>query len=99
MSLTASPSPASPSPCALPDVDGLPAARAEAPPAPVAEPLRGLALIGRLEQLAQAELARLADRSGSAECALPAPVDPALAGLAWDLGLSGEAAAKAARER
>jgi hypothetical protein len=55
-------------------------------------------LIGRLEQLAQAELTRLAERNGNANPALPAPVDPVLAGLAWDLGLSGEAAAKAARE-
>jgi len=104
MSLTASPSVASPSPGAITDVVGMPSERAEAPEDPVAvvvEPLRGRALIGRLEQLAQAELAQLADRNGMADSALPAlpaPVDPALAGLAWDLGLSGEAAAKAARE-
>lgn len=90
------------------DVVGTPTERAEAPAvpvvpvvpvAPVAEPLRGRALIGRLEQLAQAELGQLADRNGMADRALPAAVDPALAGLAWDLGLSGEAAAKAARDR
>lgn len=84
------------------DVVGMPSERAEVPADPVAvvvEPLRGRALIGRLEQLAQAELARLADHNGTANSALPAPVDPALAGLAWDLGLSGEAAAWAARER
>lgn len=84
------------------DVVGMPTERAEAPAAAVAAvagPLRGRALIGRLEQLAQAELAQLADRNGMADRALPAAVDPALAGLAWDLGLSGEAAAKAARDR
>lgn len=93
------------------DVVGTPTERAEAPAvpvvpvalaAPLAEPLRGRALIGRLEQLAQAELGQLgqlADRNGMADSALPGPVDPALAGLAWDLGLSGEAAAKAARDR
>lgn len=87
------------------DVVGTPTGRAEAPAvpvvlgAPVAEPLQGRALIGRLEQLAQAELGQLAERNGMADSALPAPVDAALAGLAWDLGLSGEAAVKAARDR
>lgn len=58
-------------------------------PAPsLALPPNGRALLPVLEQLAQQELARLI-------AAQPAPspspaADPAYAGLAWDLGLSGD---------
>ena len=53
-----------------------------------AVPPNGRALLPVLEQLAQQELARLI-------AAQPAPspspaADPAYAGLAWDLGLSGD---------
>ena len=61
------------------------AARMPVTPAP---PPNGRALLPVLEQLAQQELARLM-------AAQPAPspsptADPAYAGLAWDLGLSGD---------
>ncbi|MHC9015186.1 hypothetical protein [Stenotrophomonas bentonitica] len=64
--------------------------------APVA-PLQGRALIARLEQLAQQELAQLAKRPAPGIVTLPSAVDPALAGLAWDLGLSGDDLHAAAR--
>lgn len=64
--------------------------------APVA-PLQGRALIARLEQLAQQELAQLAKRPAPGIVTLPSAVDPALAGLAWDLGLSGDDLDAAAR--
>jgi len=56
-------------------------------PAPTPPP-NGRALLPVLEQLAQQELARLV-----AEQPAPSPTpacDPAYAGLAWDLGLSGD---------
>lgn len=58
------------------------------PAVPTAPPPNGRALLPVLEQLAQQELARLI-------AAQPAPsptpsCDPAYAGLAWDLGLSGD---------
>ena len=53
-------------------------------PVPVA-PKSGRALLAVLEQQAQRELAGL-----MATAPAPAPLDPALAGLAWDLGLSGD---------
>ncbi len=61
------------------------AARLPVAPTP---PPNGRALLPVLEQLAQHELARLV-------AAQPAPspsptADPAYAGLAWDLGLSGD---------
>lgn len=52
-------------------------------------PLQGRALIERLEQLARQELAQLARHPSHAVAALPSAIDPAIAGLAWDLGLSG----------
>jgi len=64
--------------------------------APIA-PLQGRALIARLEQLAQQELAQLAKRPSPAIATLPSPVEPTLAGLAWDLGLSGDDLDAAAR--
>lgn len=54
-------------------------------PAPVA-PKSGRALLAVLEQQAQWELAGMMATAPTA-----APLDPALAGLAWDLGLSGTA--------
>ncbi|MET4680773.1 hypothetical protein [Stenotrophomonas rhizophila] len=70
--------------------DGVvPVALHDAPAAP-ATPLQGRALIERLEQLAQKELAQLARHPSRAVAALPAAIDPAIAGLAWDLGLSGD---------
>lgn len=93
------------SPRCVADSAGAPPDAAAAPAAPVArlhvpvavpasasgaEPLRGRALLARLEQVAQVELAQLA---AHAEPTLPTSVNPALAGLAWDLGLSGDAAA------
>ena len=63
-------------------VDGL---RIPAPPAP---PPNGRALLPVLEQQAQQELARLI---AAQPTPCPAPTcDPAYAGLAWDLGLSGD---------
>ena len=53
-------------------------------PAPAAPP-SGRALLAVLEQQAQWELAGLV-----AAAPVPTPLDPALAGLAWDLGLSGD---------
>ncbi len=64
--------------------------------APIA-PLQGRALIARLEQLALQELAQLAKRPSPPIATLPSPVEPALAGLAWDLGLSGDDLDAAAR--
>lgn len=67
-------------------------------PLPVqATPLLGRALIERLEQLARQELAQLARHPSHAAAALPAAIDPAIAGLAWDLGLSGDDLDAAAR--
>ena len=60
-------------------------------PAHTPEPLRGRALLTQLEQLAQRELAQLAAQGGLAGSSGAAAVDPALIGLAWDLGLSGDA--------
>ncbi|WP_448133617.1 hypothetical protein [Stenotrophomonas rhizophila] len=67
------------------------------PPSPVRtpEPLRGRALLAQLEQLAQRELAQLAAQGGLPGSSGAAAVDPALIGLAWDLGLSGDAVATA----
>jgi hypothetical protein len=58
---------------------------AHAPPAPPT----GHALLPVLEQLAQRELAALV----GAQASLPSPPqpDPAFTGLAWDLGLTGDA--------
>jgi|GEM_PF-403535 len=73
---------------------------AVAAPAPAAAPLgplQGRSLIAQMEQLAQQELAQLAKHSSPAIAALPSAVDPALAGLAWDLGLSGDDLDAAAR--
>ncbi len=58
------------------------------PPLILAPPPNGRALLPVLEQLAQLELARLI----AAQPALPPSpsADPAYAGLAWDLGLSGD---------
>ncbi|MFI8716430.1 hypothetical protein ACIGHF_00840 [Stenotrophomonas sp. NPDC077464] len=53
-------------------------------PVPVA-PSSGRALLAVLEQQAQQELAALAAAAPS-----PTPLEPGLAGLAWDLGLSGD---------
>ena len=63
------------------------------PPSPVRtpEPLRGRALLAQLEQLAQRELAQLAARGGLSGSLGATAMDPALIGLAWDLGLSGDA--------
>jgi hypothetical protein len=55
-----------------------------APAAPLTPP-RGRALLVALEQLAQRELAEMMANAPTA-----APLDPTLAGLAWDLGLSGD---------
>ncbi|WP_411850957.1 hypothetical protein ACLB90_19285 [Stenotrophomonas sp. LGBM10] len=63
----------------------------DAPPAAPTAPPHGRALIACLEQLAQQELARLATRPMPLPSALPHPVDPAHASLAWDLGLTGDA--------
>ncbi|ROP80160.1 hypothetical protein EDF74_1229 [Stenotrophomonas rhizophila] len=57
-------------------------------------PLQGRALIAQLERLAQQELAMLARQPVDPAAA---PIDPALAGLAWDLGLSGDDLGAAAR--
>jgi hypothetical protein len=70
----------------------------DAPAAP-ATPLQGRALIERLEQLARQELAQLARHPSHAVAALPSAIDPAIAGLAWDLGLSGDVLAEAVRAR
>jgi len=50
----------------------------------LAAPTSGRALLAVLEQQAQRELAELMATTPTAT-----PLDPALAGLAWDLGLSG----------
>jgi hypothetical protein len=57
-------------------------------------PLLGRALIAHLERLAQQELAKLASQPIDPGTT---PIDPALAGLAWDLGLSGDDLGAAAR--
>ncbi|WP_312315752.1 hypothetical protein [Stenotrophomonas sp.] len=63
----------------------LDAVRTPATPAP---PPNGRALLPVLEQQAQQELARLI---AAQPAPTPAPTcDPAYAGLAWDLGLSGD---------
>ncbi|MBT2767440.1 hypothetical protein J7J08_07290 [Stenotrophomonas sp. ISL-67] len=55
-------------------------------PAPVPVPPKsGRALLAVLEQQAQRELAGMLATAPAA-----APLEPALAGLAWDLGLSGD---------
>jgi hypothetical protein len=66
---------------ALPDAAGDVMPPALAP----AVPKSGRALLAALEQQAQRELAGMMATAPAA-----APLDPALAGLAWDLGLSGE---------
>jgi len=73
--------------------DAVPVALPGAP----AAPLQGRALIERLEQLAQKELAQLARHPSHAVTTLPSAIDPAIAGLAWDLGLSGDDLDAAAR--
>ncbi len=55
-------------------------------PAPTPPP-NGRALLPVLEQLAQQELARLIATQPAPS---PTTADPAYAGLAWDLGLSGD---------
>lgn len=56
------------------------------PPAPPpAATKSGRALLAALEQQAQRELAGMMATAPAAP-----PLDPALAGLAWDLGLSGD---------
>lgn len=60
-------------------------------PAPTPEPLRGRALLAQLEQVAQRELAQLAAQGGLSGSSGASAMDPALIGLAWDLGLSGDA--------
>ncbi|MGE8208699.1 MAG: hypothetical protein ACN6RH_04210 [Stenotrophomonas rhizophila] len=60
-------------------------------PAPTPEPLRGRALLAQLEQVAQRELAQLAAQGGLSGSLGATAMDPALIGLAWDLGLSGDA--------
>lgn len=80
-----------------PAVPGSDAVTPAATPATATAPLQGRALIARLEQLAQQELAQLAKRPSPAIAALPAAIDPALAGLAWDMGLSGDDLGAAAR--
>jgi len=57
-------------------------------------PLQGRALIAQLERLAQQELAKLASQPIDPGTT---PIDPALAGLAWALGLSGDDLGAAAR--
>lgn len=57
-------------------------------------PLQGRALIAHLEQLARQELAKLASQPIDPGTT---PIDPTLAGLAWDLGLSGDDLGAAAR--
>lgn len=96
MLLNTSPCVVSPPPASAPEATATQVDSGVAPVAvalPVAEPLRGRALIARLEQLAQLELAQLAERQAVPASALPAPLASALASWAWDLGLSGEAAA------
>ncbi len=56
-----------------------------------AVPLQNRALLAQLEALAQCELAQLVAEREDTGAALPQALDPALAGLAWDLGLSGDA--------
>lgn len=65
------------------DADAQRGLRAMPPAAPL--PPNGLALLPVLEQLAQHELARLI-----ASQPAPATIDASLAGLAWDLGLTGD---------
>lgn len=74
----------------------VPVALPDAPAVPVT-PLQGRDLIERLEQLARQELAQLARHPSHAVAALPSAIDPAIAGLAWDLGLSGDDLDAAAR--
>ncbi|MEG2805859.1 hypothetical protein [Stenotrophomonas sp.] len=88
----------SPAPAELePAVQGGDGALPAAAPRTAATPLRGRALIERLEQLARHELAALARQPSAAAIALPPVVDPELASLAWDLGLSGDDLDAAAR--
>ncbi|MFG3447985.1 MULTISPECIES: hypothetical protein [unclassified Stenotrophomonas] len=82
MLLNATPSPLIPAGSgASPDAVGDVIHPAQAPAAPKS----GRALLAALEQQAQRELAEM-----MATAAAAAPLDPALAGLAWDLGLSGD---------
>ncbi|MCF7750686.1 hypothetical protein KQ945_08010 [Bacillus subtilis subsp. subtilis] len=85
MLLTTAPHIAAPSPAASSEAA---AAVAATPAVPLDIPLRGRALLARLEQLAQRELAQLPPQTDDAA----APTS-ALLGLAWDLGLSGDAVA------
>lgn len=76
----------------LPEAVAAPEERIPPPsPARMPEPLRGRALLAQLEQVAQRELATLAAQGGLAGSPGSAAMDPALIGLAWDLGLSGDA--------
>jgi hypothetical protein len=70
----------------IPAGNGADAAGDVMPPAlaPVV-PKSGRALLAALEQQAQRELAGMMATAPAAT-----PLDPALAGLAWDLGLSGD---------
>jgi|GEM_PF-780475 len=89
MLLTNAPNATSPSSAPLPDTAAAPEERMDpAAPSRTSGPLRGRALLAQLEQLAQWELARLAAGDG---LSLYATADPALLGMAWDLGMSGDA--------
>jgi len=92
MLLTNAPHAAPSSSAPLPEAVAVPEERISPPsPARMPEPLRGRALLAQLEQVAQRELATLAAQGGLAGPLGSAAMDPALIGLAWDLGLSGDA--------
>lgn len=96
MLLTNTPHAALTSSAPLPEAASAPQERIHLPsPVRTPEPLRGRALLAQLEQLAQRELAQLAAQGGLAGSSGATAVDPALIGLAWDLGLSGDAVATA----
>lgn len=96
MLLTNTPHAAPSSSAPLPEAASAPEERI-LPPSPVRtpEPLRGRALLAQLEQVAQRELAQLAAQGGLSGSLGATAMDPALIGLAWDLGLSGDAVATA----
>ncbi len=92
MLLTNAPHAAPSSSAPLPEAVAAPEERIPPPsPARMPEPLRGRALLAQLEQVAQRELATLAAQGGLAASPGSPAMDPALIGLAWDLGLSGDA--------
>lgn len=92
MLLTNTPHAAPSSSVPLPEAVAAPEERIS-PPSPVRmpEPLSGRALLAELEQVAQRELAQLAAQAGLSGSLGATAMDPALIGLAWDLGLSGDA--------